>query len=140
MVREWSADYGMLYGSVGLARVHSRQRLTVWRWDGDIEDAVLIVSELTTNAVSHGRVADLPMRLRLALLEDECLVIDVSDPVPAFPRFDEVIKAGPEDERGRGLHLMRQFGGEVTWFLQESGGKTVRALLQPREAQPFAAQ
>ncbi|MBA2949584.1 ATP-binding protein [Streptomyces himalayensis] len=76
----------------------------------------------------------------VAALEDECLVIEVSDPVPAFSRFDEVIKAGPEDERGRGLHLIRQFGGEVTWFLRESGGKTVRAVLQPCEAQPFAAQ
>ncbi|MEV0318148.1 ATP-binding protein [Streptomyces sp. NPDC050658] len=127
VAREWSQDYQMFHRAVGVSRVHARRQLTLWSWRGDVEDAALIVSELLTNAVNHARVVDATMRLRLAVLEDGTLLIEVADPLPAFPCFSEVIRSCVEDEQGRGLRLVRAFGAEVTWFLRQHGGKTVRA-------------
>ncbi|MFE2032584.1 ATP-binding protein [Streptomyces scopuliridis] len=131
VVREWSMDYTMVYGVVSLARIHSRRYLTLMGWRGDAEDAVLMVSELVSNAVDHGRIAHRLLTLRLAVLEDGGLLIDVSDPVDDFPRFGEAIEPGETDERGRGLLLVQRLGGRLSWYPRHDYGKTVRAHVQP---------
>ncbi len=131
VVRERSAGYPMGSSAVRLARIHVRRQLTVWRWRGDVQDAVLIVSELVTNAVHHGRKVGHELWLRLAVLEDGSLLIDVSDPVGAFARFGECEEPADDQERGRGLRVVRELGGEITWFLREHCGKTVRVRLSP---------
>ncbi|WP_051338124.1 ATP-binding protein [Streptomyces flavidovirens] len=128
-VRERSTGYPMTAGAVRLARIHTRRQLTMWRWPGDVQDAVLIVSELVTNAVHHGRKVGHELWVRLAVLEDGALLIDVSDPVEAFARFGEDGEPAEGDERGRGLRLVRDVGGEVSWFLRRHCGKTVRVRL-----------
>ncbi|MEB8338037.1 ATP-binding protein [Streptomyces endophyticus] len=130
---QWQMDYTMIYGSVRLARLHTRRQLSLWGWAGDQYDATVIVSELVTNAISHGRTVGHLLRVQLAILEDDTLRIDVSDPVASFPHISESPQAdaGVEDERGRGLHLIRALGGDLSWFLREEGGKTVRAHLAP---------
>ncbi|MFZ3562899.1 ATP-binding protein [Streptomyces sp. BH097] len=125
----WQMDYPMMYESVRLARLHARRQLALWGWVGDQYEATTIVSELVTNAISHGRTVDHVLGLQLAVLEDGTLRIDVSDPVPSFPHSGEEPHAGVEDEGGRGLHLIRELGGSLSWFLREEGGKTVRAHL-----------
>ncbi|MFF9897740.1 ATP-binding protein [Streptomyces longispororuber] len=127
VAREWSTDLAMFYRDVALARAYVRRQLLAWKWDGDVEDAVLILSELVTNAVHHARVVGQALRLHVAMLEDGSLLIDVSDPVPAFPGFQAPAVPGAEEERGRGLPLVRALGGEVSWFPRHGGGKTVRA-------------
>ncbi|WP_460246655.1 ATP-binding protein [Streptomyces sp. BYX5S] len=84
-----------------------RDRLCAWEVPGDTCcDAVLLVSELTTNAVLH---TDSDHFLcGLTLTDDErCLRIELhdggSDPVRA-----SAAPAGPGDENGRGLFLVEQ--------------------------------
>jgi len=103
----------------------------MWRWPGDAEDAVVMVSELVTNAISHGRVVGYHLRLRLAALEDGTLLIDVSDPFAEFPNFGAVPGPRLEQECGRGLLVIRCLGGRVSWFLRQDAGKTVRARVAP---------
>ncbi|WP_369259306.1 ATP-binding protein [Streptomyces sp. R35] len=110
---------------VRLARLQARRRLTMWQWTGDIDDAVLIVSELVANAVQHGRVVGHELWLRLTELEDGGLVVEVSDPVRVFPEVAE----GPGGESGRGLLVVRQLTRELGWFHRADVGKTVRARL-----------
>ncbi|WBB63873.1 ATP-binding protein [Streptomyces sp. WMMC500] len=131
-VHEWAMRYTMVKRSVRLTRIHTRRTLTGWSWHGDIDDAVLVVSELVTNAVQHGRLAGHLLALRLTLLECGALVIDVSDPVPGFPNFAGALARDadpPHRERGRGLLVVARLGGEITWFERRFCGKTVRARL-----------
>ncbi|MFZ3555851.1 ATP-binding protein [Streptomyces sp. BH055] len=101
----------------------------VWGWKGDQHDATVIVSELVTNAVNHGRMVDHTLNVRLATLEDGALLIDVSDPVAGFSRPRERRGADDQSECGRGLYVIQALGGAVSWFLCDGGGKTVRAHL-----------
>ncbi|MBM9440625.1 ATP-binding protein [Streptomyces bryophytorum] len=98
--------------SVRRARDTVHDRLRTWQVDGETcSDAVLLVSELATNAVLHaggGHVLSGLMltgggrRLRIELHDEG------STPVR---RPDHL--AGPGDERGRGLFLVRQLA--ATW-------------------------
>lgn len=129
--QEWTMRYTMVKRSARLTRLHTRRTLTNWSWRGETEDAVLIVSELVTNAIEHGRVPGHQLALRLTLLECGGLVIDVSDPVPDFPNFaDAIAHVGPHHpEQGRGLLVATRLGAEITWFPRKYCGKTVRARL-----------
>ncbi|WP_433547082.1 ATP-binding protein [Streptomyces sp. CA-294286] len=142
VARSWSTECALTPRAVALARTRARTHLTALRWTGDVDDAVLVVSELVTNAVRHARVPGRVGWLRLAVLEGGDLLVDVSDPVAGFRRggggMD--VPAGPEGEGGRGLHLVRRLG-ELTWFLRggaaQEEGKTVRVRLAP---EPLAAR
>ncbi|WP_406329997.1 ATP-binding protein [Streptomyces sp. NBC_00203] len=127
LTHDWSMGYPMTLRSVRLARLQARRRLTMWQWAGDIDDAVLVVSELVANAVRHGRVVGHELWLRLAELEDRGLVVEVSDPVRAFPEI--TAEPEPEGESGRGLLVVRQLTRELGWFHRADVGKTVRARL-----------
>ncbi|MEU6380310.1 ATP-binding protein [Streptomyces sp. NPDC046909] len=130
---DWSTSYPMTLRSPRLARLHTRRRLTMWNWTGDIEDAVLITSELVTNAAVHGKAAGHELWLRLAVLEEGgVLSIEVSDPVCAFPAMGT--ESGGGREGGRGLLVVRELGAELDWFLRAVLGKTVRARLAPASA------
>ncbi|MGW0733733.1 ATP-binding protein [Streptomyces sp. NPDC002851] len=130
----WSAGYPLTRCSPRLARLHTRSRLTLWAWPGDIDDAVLVVSELVTNAVRHGCLPGHELRLRLTRSEvegDGGLTVDVSDPVRDFPGFPaaRIRPPGLVPERGRGLLLVAGLAEELTWFVRDGVGKTVRARL-----------
>ncbi|MBK3570173.1 ATP-binding protein [Streptomyces sp. MBT62] len=124
---DWSMSYPMTPRSVRLARLHIRRRLTLWNWPGDIDDAVLVTSELVANAVRHGRLPGHEVWLRVAVDEEEksALTIDVSDPVPEFP----VVSQSPSGESGRGLLVVRGVSESLDWFPRSDVGKTVRARL-----------
>ncbi|WP_425834167.1 ATP-binding protein [Streptomyces fractus] len=129
--RSWQMEYRMVRGSVSVVRIHVRRHLTMWGWGGDQYEATLIASELVTNSINHGRIAGHVMLVQLALLDDGELLIDVSDPLPAFPNFDRAQLVSSEAEQGRGLDLIRELGGHLTWFLRDGVGKTTRVLLTP---------
>ncbi|MFE7807622.1 ATP-binding protein [Streptomyces sp. NPDC057430] len=130
--QEWSLGYSMVSGSVPLTRIHARRTLTLWQWAGDVEDAVLILSELVANAVRYAGEPGALAGVRLAMLEDGTLLIDVSDPMPAFPGFGSIVAPSPTEVSGRGICLARALGARVGWFLRaDGGGKTVRAELPP---------
>ena len=64
-----------------------------------VANVVLIASELVTNAVNHGRP---PITLRLSRTTSE-LLLEVIDAAGHVPR---VLRPGPADDHGRGLHLV----------------------------------
>ncbi|WP_128376953.1 SpoIIE family protein phosphatase [Streptomyces cavernae] len=87
-------------------------------------DAVVVVSELVTNAVVH---AGTDIELQCRLDEDELLVIEVCDHHPSRTVRDE---AGPYDsaEYGRGLRLVAALAD--SWGITyRPGSKTVWARL-----------
>ncbi|MCZ9347149.1 ATP-binding protein, partial [Streptomyces sp. TRM76130] len=89
LVHDWSMGYPMTPRTVRLARLHVRRRLTMWSWAGEVDDAVLVTSELVANAVRHGRLPGHELWVRLRELKDGVLVVDVSDPVRVFPEVKE---------------------------------------------------
>ncbi|MEH0557409.1 hypothetical protein [Streptomyces sp. B21-101] len=88
---------------------------------------------LAHNAVVHAQPDDKAparMAVRLAMTEDDALVIDVQDPRPDVPLSDAA-RAG---EKGRGLKYARLLGARLSCFMSEDARfKTVRAQLLPGE-------
>ncbi|MGW7067622.1 ATP-binding protein [Streptomyces sp. NPDC054855] len=112
--------------SVGRARSLLAEQARAWKVPDDVADAaVLLLSELMTNAVRHGRVPvgrEVEARCVLGGGVLRVEVADASDALPC-PRA-----AGPDDESGRGLALVelladdwgarpRPYGiGKTVWF------------------------
>ncbi|MFV5995388.1 ATP-binding protein [Streptomyces sp. NPDC056231] len=96
---------------------------------GEQHTAIAVLYVLVNNAMKHaltpGAAAQGPdVWLRIAVAGE--LLIDVTDPDPAFPDFDRAV-AG---ELGRGLWGAKRLGAAITWFPAD-GGKTVRATMRP---------
>ncbi|MFG1669738.1 ATP-binding protein [Streptomyces sp. Y7] len=125
--------------SVGLARRRVRDHLADWGHearDPALQDAMLLVSELATNAVRHGppqgfagREHPQPERefeVAVTALADGSCLIEVSDESRLEPRLRSV---GEWEEAGRGLHLVENLA--AAWGVWSRGrhGKTVWALI-----------
>jgi signal transduction histidine kinase/FixJ family two-component response regulator len=97
---------------------------TMRGWDvprAVIADAALVISELLTNAIVHGRP---PIRMRLHKTRRE-LAVEVDDGDSAMPRK---LYAAPEDVRGRGLFIVGELSSR--WAARADGtGKTVWSTL-----------
>ncbi|CCK28262.1 regulatory protein [Streptomyces davaonensis JCM 4913] len=109
-----------------LARHLAVQQLAVWGYPPDSEvseTARHLVAELAANAVIHGRVPGRAFELRLLLLPEDTLRIEVSD-----ARGDRKLRyvTDAEGEGGRGLILVTLLAR--TWGVAERDvGKTVWA-------------
>ncbi|MFD7131621.1 ATP-binding protein [Streptomyces sp. NPDC059894] len=140
-------SFGMRFTSTPrgarLARRLAADRLDAWGilYGADPHDAmVLIVAELTANAVSHGHVPGRDFRLRLHATPDGRTVrVEVTDTRtegrprrPAFPGG-----ADGTEETGRGLFLVSQLATRWGWYPSPDGpGKTIWAeCLLPRPVQ-----
>jgi len=113
----------------GLARQATRNTLAAWRVDHLEETAVLLVSELVTNAVRHARTGTVTMALCLeaagAWLRIEVRDADPNEPQPRSP-------AGL-DGSGFGLVLLEALAGK--WGVRQTAtGKAVWAELDARQA------
>ena len=104
------------------ARRAMARAAVLWRLDRDLtETALLLVSELTTNAIRHGTP---PVRLSLRL-ERNRLRVEVTDSSPALPELDH---PGPDQIGGRGLQIVQLLAarwgasasprrlGKTVWF------------------------
>ncbi|MFJ9753177.1 ATP-binding protein [Streptomyces chartreusis] len=111
--------------AVGRARRLARALLAGWKTPQDeAEAAVLVVSELVTNAVEH---AEPPLVLHLHRQHaDRRVWIGVTDGGPAAQDGAWSSSCAP-DERGRGLHLvqalaqahgMRRHAGGITYWVR----------------------
>ncbi|MGW1725743.1 ATP-binding protein [Streptomyces sp. NPDC002306] len=107
-----------------------RELLSAWDIDDDTcDDAVAVVSELVTNAVTHTGSARITCRLRAVPgrvhLEVEDESHGAGHPVPRQPH--------PDDQGGRGLLLVAALSGD--WGVRDTadrGGRIVWAeLLTP---------
>ncbi|KAF4405036.1 MULTISPECIES: ATP-binding protein [Streptomyces] len=102
------------------ARALTRATLDAWQLNAVADVTVLLVSELVTNSL---RYASGPIGVRMERTRNHTLVVEVSDPLPDPPLTRT---AAPDDEGGRGLHLVacasRRWGtrrgrtGKTVWF------------------------
>ncbi len=110
--------------AAGSAPAQAREfvRATGARWNVNVDDAVLVVSELVTNVVRHVGGC---LRVCLRTSHDR-LIIEVSD-TSTTPLL--VTHSGPHETRGRGLLIVERLA--TTWGCQANldGGKTVWAVL-----------
>jgi CheY-like chemotaxis protein len=108
--------------SVGLARRFVRSTLAEWRAAHLIDDALVVVSELTANAITHAYCS---CELRLSLTAS-VLRVEVVDSGPGAP---EPQPASATREHGRGLHLVAALA--TAWGMEaaDNGGKLVWAEL-----------
>ncbi|ETK34718.1 ATP-binding protein [Microbispora sp. ATCC PTA-5024] len=110
------------------ARHLTRARLDDWGLAEQADVAELLVSELVTNSLQHGKG---PVQLTLSVTED-VLRVEVADGAAGMPRLRE---AREDEEGGRGLWLLDQLArcwggtrtseGKVVWF--ELPGRQVHA-------------
>jgi anti-sigma regulatory factor (Ser/Thr protein kinase) len=122
-------ELGPLPSAAGSARGHARAILQEWGFgDEDFSETVhLVVSELTTNAVSATRILDtpLPMSVRLWLQGNrKRVLVTVWDANPNPPILTKDV---PTDaENGRGLMLVDALAAQWGWYEPpELGGKCV---------------
>ncbi|MFG2499824.1 ATP-binding protein [Streptomyces sp. NPDC048441] len=116
--------------SVSLARIRVSDHLAEWghaQESRTLHDAVLLVSELVTNAVCHGVVPGRDFEVAVTVLADGDCFIEVSDESPTTPELRE---ADPWQENGRGLRLLDELA--EAWGVWQRGrhGKTVWALVR----------
>nr|WP_239096486.1 ATP-binding protein [Streptomyces sp. SID11385] len=132
LTHHWSGEFRPTEISAPEARNTVRRLLNRWGWDGDLDAALLITTELMANAVRHtgaGNGGSPPLVLRVDV-EGGHLLLEVSDCAPHFtpvPRTDE------EAESGRGLLLIKCLGATLSWAsLPNGAGKRVTACLAGR--------
>lgn len=100
-----------------------------WHVDGG-DDAVLVVSELVTNALLHARS---PMTVRLAEEPDGALRLSVEDASPVAPRTRAF---SIESGTGRGLRLLESIA--EAWGVEPvEGGKVVWCRIRPGASAAF---
>ncbi|MGW0588569.1 ATP-binding protein [Streptosporangium sp. NPDC002607] len=116
--------------SVRDARSMVRRELSLWGVDDLIDDCVLVVSELVTNAVKHGGAA-----CALRIRGDGGLVHgELFDPGAGAPR---VCARDMEATGGRGLQIVDALADDWGVTHSPSGGKTVWFILSlPEPVRP----
>jgi two-component sensor histidine kinase len=121
------ADYARALGGflVGALEPSARLELDVHRVEVPIDTAVpcgLLLNELLTNALKHGREADGTVRLRVEIRpESDAFLVVVSDHGPGFPE-------NPGSNGSLGMQLVRNLGRQLraTVALTSEGGAVAR--------------
>lgn len=108
--------------SVATARTFVRAKLREWGVAVPVDDAVLVVSELAANALTH---AESSYRLRLAATAPG-LRIEVEDDGTGTPEPQPLTDT---EEHGRGLHLVGALAASWGIDVGAAGGKRVWAEL-----------
>ncbi len=106
--------------SVRLARRFVAEKLQDWRVDALLDDALLVTSELTANAITH---ADSSCRIKVSL-NAASLRIDVIDSGVGTP---EPQPPSSTEEHGRGLHLVAAMSSAWGLEVVPGDGKVVWA-------------
>jgi anti-sigma regulatory factor (Ser/Thr protein kinase) len=110
--------------AVGRGRKFVRKALTQWKvCDGAIADAVVVTSELVTNALNHTPGQKLLLKV---VKVSGVIAISVWDPSDKEP---EERQADEDDENGRGIPVIRSLSKDWGWNLDPHGGKIVWAVI-----------
>jgi anti-sigma regulatory factor (Ser/Thr protein kinase) len=108
------------------ARRHVGAVIGAWQVPVDPDVAVLLTSELVTNAIQHDSGGQQPIQLVIAWAANE-LCVEVHDGSRAAP---VPVDAPPDAEAGRGLMLLDSLSKD--WGYRETaGGKAVYFTLVP---------
>ncbi|MEU9287412.1 ATP-binding protein [Streptomyces sp. NPDC048275] len=120
--------------SVGMARRYVRESLGEWGASQEwCDNAVLVTSELVTNALTHTASERIVCRLRIA---DGLLHIEVEDQNRGWT-LPERRQPEPDDQGGRGLLLVGVLSSD--WGVRDSADgsrRIVWAVLPPEGAEP----
>ena len=117
-------------GSVRTARDFTVATLRRWGTAERSQDIAIVVSELLTNALRHGRPGSgdiwprRPIRLGL-LLPGPCVLCAVADPGKAAPAPQRL---GSLAETGRGLHIICALSDQWGYTTPSDKGKVVWAM------------
>jgi anti-sigma regulatory factor (Ser/Thr protein kinase) len=132
-----SLPLGVLPTAPSCARSHVRLVLAEWGMASLAGTAELVVSELVTNSVRASTDADGHPLYRGGVLahvhvrmfaDDTRLLLEVWDTIPAAPVAKH---AAPDDETGRGLHLVDVMTASWGWTtVDDWPGKCVWAELE----------
>jgi anti-sigma regulatory factor (Ser/Thr protein kinase) len=130
--------------AAGAARAFTAATLADWGLHDVIDDAVLVASELVTNAVKHGPGRDQPGTAPAALAADNgarptgpCLELTwrrqpdrvvclVTDQIASPPRLGA---DGQDAESGRGLRVVAALAADWGWLMLDARRKAVWAAL-----------
>ncbi len=120
--------------SVRIAREFVREALSDWAATERVDDVLLCVSELATNALLRGVPVGRGFALRLTLHADGALRVEVHDSGPGEVRTPD---ASAESEHGRGLLLVAALADK--WGVGErTRGRPCGASSGCRAATPVA--
>jgi anti-sigma regulatory factor (Ser/Thr protein kinase) len=107
----------------GLARRELTRMLADAGWDGDVDAVALAMHEAMVNSQRHaGGVSR-----ATACLDDDAVVVTVSDRGRGFGVADAPPMPDPAAERGRGLFLIRRLATDVQVI---RSGREVRLVLR----------
>ncbi|MFF3404406.1 ATP-binding protein [Streptomyces sp. NPDC002659] len=109
----------------GQLRRIARAQLRLWKLAGLADSAVLLISEMVTNALVHGQGTEFALRVIHSASE---VRIEVYDGSPVRPY---VCAAGPDDESGRGMTIVAATAD--AWGTSEDGRRTWCTLAVPTE-------
>lgn len=130
---EFSIRLARNYASVQTARRFVRHALHMWNADDEIDDAVIVVSELVTNAIAHGHTG---CELRIShdggnhnRGDGAILRIEVNDRGAQIPDVQTLTETR---EHGRGLHIVAALTKAWGVDTEPDGSKTVWAELVDR--------
>lgn len=105
------------------ARRFVRDRLTSWEATGQLDNALVVTSELVTNAVLHARTA-VTLRVKVSASSVRIEVFDEN------PRLPVASPCPPDATSGRGLALVSSLA--TTWGIENhDDGKVVWAEIGP---------
>jgi anti-sigma regulatory factor (Ser/Thr protein kinase) len=124
--QRWQMDFTSDPKCVSLVRHQVAKAMTGWRCSPeDVDRAVLISSELATNAIQHGLRTGGRFAVGVSIDSSGCL-IEVCDSGTGVPR---PVTASTYDEHGRGLALIALLADGAGCRPDEKCGKTVWARL-----------
>ncbi|HEX9033235.1 MAG TPA: ATP-binding protein [Streptosporangiaceae bacterium] len=114
--------------SARAAREFTAETLRGWRLDALLDEAMVIASELVTNAIRHGMSPEAPRPVELSWRRDEqqvvCTVTDGSIRPPVLAEPDLTADCG------RGLQIVQALAAAWGWMMLGSAQKAVWAALQ----------
>jgi len=132
----WRMQFASTARCVSLVRTQAERVLREWGYaSSGIDAAVLVASELATNAVVHGHLPGHLFEVGVVSADDICL-IEVSD---SSPRPPQALEAGADDESGRGLQLVRAVALRTGQRSRQPVGKTVWATVRMAKQQSRTA-
>ena len=111
--------------SARAAREFTTATLRKWHLDSLISDAVLITSELVTNAINHGGQAGAPLELTWSYQVSR-LILVVADRAAEPP---VMTVADADAESGHGLQIVATLAAAWGWTMLGTGEKAVWAAL-----------
>lgn len=115
-------------GALAPVRREVGRRLGAHGVDPDtLDDVLLVVCELCTNAIAASDGIDAPVRVRVRL-GAAAIVVDVENLGPSFDALDRIGQRGADAEGGRGLTIVLALSDDVQVQFDD-GRCTVRAII-----------